>query len=127
MPSQSTPYFTSKTDKKTSSYERHCRYIRTTKSKIIEAFCYLTTALCVASKALRFELIFQVGLHPKNYSINQQVVQEASDYRDILIQDFYEHYTNLSVKSVMILKYISEDLTTKPHFLLKVLKANIDV
>ena len=92
-----------------------------TKSKIIEAFCYLTTALCVASKALRFELIFQVGLHPKNYSINQQVVQEASDYRDILIQDFYEHYTNLSVKSVMILKYIIEDLTTKPHFLLKVL------
>ena len=53
-------------------------------------------------------------------SINRKVIQETNDYGDVLLQDFYEHYTNLSVKSVMILKYFRENLKIKPDFLFKV-------
>ena len=75
---------------------------------------------CAATKTLRFQLIFQVGLHPSKNSINRKVIQETNDYGDVLLQDFYEHYTNLSVKSVMILKYFRENLKIKPDFLFKV-------
>ena len=71
-------------------------------------------------KSLRFQLIFQVGLHPSSDSINRQVIQETDDYGDVLLQDFQEHYTNLSVKSVMILKYVTEDLYIRPNFIFKV-------
>ena len=62
-----------------------------------------------------------IPTHPSNDSINHQVVQETYDYGDILLQDFYEHYTNLSVKSVMMLKFISEDFGIEANFLFKVL------
>ena len=75
---------------------------------------------CAATKTLRFQLIFQVGLHPSKNSINRKVIQETNDYGDVLLQDFYEHYTNLSVKSVMILKYFRENLKIKTDFLFKV-------
>ena len=66
-------------------------------------------------------MIFQVGLHPSKDFINRKVIQETNDYGDVLLQDFYEHYTNLSVKSVMILKYFRETLKIKPDFLFKVI------
>ena len=68
----------------------------------------------------RYKVIFHVGLHPKSHSINLQVNQEANHFGDVLLQDFTEHYTNLSVKSALILKFTHQDLNPNPDFLLKV-------
>ena len=80
----------------------------------------ITSSEKETEKTLRFQLIFQVGLHPSSDSINRQVIQETDDYGDVLLQDFQEHYNNLSVKSVMILKYVTEDLNIRPNFIFKV-------
>ena len=66
------------------------------------------------------QIIFQVGLDPKSFGIDRLVQDESAQYGDILIQDFIEHYNNLTIKTVMLLKYVSQ-LTVIPTFIFKVL------
>lgn len=67
------------------------------------------------------KVIFQVGLHSTNLTVNENVVQEAKEHGDILLQNVIEHYTNLTLKTAMILKFCNDELTStsKPLFLFK--------
>jgi hypothetical protein len=44
---------------------------------------------------------------------------------DILVQDFIEHYNNLTVKAVMLLKYV-QSLEFQPTFIIKVIPKTIN-
>ena len=49
--------------------------------------------------------------------INEKVLLEARLHRDILVEDFIDHYTNLTIKSVMMLKFvINQNLKAKYVF-----------
>lgn len=72
------------------------------------------------NELLKTKVIFQVGLHSSNQSINENVAREAREHGDILLQNVIEHYTNLSVKTAMILKFFHNELTgNQPKFLFK--------
>ena len=67
------------------------------------------------------QIIFQVGLEkPNTPGIKELLKEESEQYGDLLVQDFVEHYNNLTIKTVMLLKYVSQ-LTVIPTFIFKVL------
>ena len=67
------------------------------------------------------QIIFQVGLEkPNTPGIKELLKEESEQYGDLLLQDFVEHYNNLTIKTVMLLKYVSQ-LTVIPTFIFKVL------
>ena len=68
---------------------------------------------------LHGQIIFQIGLDPKSFGIDRLVQEESVQYGDILIQDFIEHYNNLTIKTVMLLKYLNH-LAVIPSFVFKV-------
>ena len=68
---------------------------------------------------LHGQIIFQIGLDPKSFGIDRLVQEESVQYGDILIQDFIEHYNNLTIKTIMLLKYLNH-LAVIPSFIFKV-------
>ena len=68
---------------------------------------------------LHGQIIFQVGLEPRTHGIDKLIKDESDQFGDILIQDFIEHYNNLTIKTVMLLKYVNH-LPVIPSFILKV-------
>ena len=68
---------------------------------------------------LHGQIIFQVGLEPRTHGIDKLIKDESDQFGDILIQDFIEHYNNLTIKTVMLLKYVNH-LPVIPSFIFKV-------
>ena len=71
------------------------------------------------SSGLRGQVIFQVGLHSQDERLNSLVRNESLQFGDVLIQDFVEHYNNLTIKTVMLLKFVKH-LDFQPDFVFKV-------
>ena len=71
------------------------------------------------SSGLRGQVIFQVGLHSQDKRLNSLVRNESLQFGDVLIQDFVEHYNNLTIKTVMLLKFVKH-LDFQPDFVFKV-------
>ena len=68
------------------------------------------------------QIIFQVGFEEiQPHGINELLKEESEKYGDLLIQDFVEHYNNLTIKTVMLLKFVNQ-LTEIPSFIFKVIK-----
>jgi len=68
------------------------------------------------SKKFRFKTIFTLG-QDNNHIINSIVARENSRYKDILRLDYQDTYENLSKKTILTLKWVSEACT--PRFVLK--------
>lgn len=67
------------------------------------------------------KVVFLVGLLPNN-SEQQQLLEESSKHGDIIQEDFLDSYANLTVKSVMLLKWFTQtcDKGNKgPQYVLK--------
>ena len=65
------------------------------------------------------QIIFQVGFDKtQTYGINK-LLKESERYGDLLIQDFIEHYNNLTIKTVLLLKFVNQ-LAAIPSFIFKV-------
>ena len=73
---------------------------------------------------LHGQIIFQVGLKPRTNEIDKLIKDESNQFGDILIQDFVEHYNNLTIKTVMLLKYLNH-LSVIPSFVFKVCKLDV--
>lgn len=57
---------------------------------------------------IRFKIVFLLGKDPSASEECQEAVRtEAEAYNDILQEDFIEHYHNLTLKSLFILKWAS--------------------
>ena len=66
------------------------------------------------------QIIFQVGFDKtQTYEINE-LLKESERYGDLLIQDFIEHYNNLTIKTVLLLKFVNQ-LAVIPSFIFKVI------
>ena len=63
-------------------------------------------------------LVFQIGLSNDPFT-NKLVKKEALKFKDILLQDFTEDYYNLTLKSVLLLKYL-HGLKYRPEFVFKI-------
>lgn len=70
---------------------------------------YLNMSETWKGKPIHFKIVFILGkdtsMEPK---YQEQVVKEAELYNDILQEDFVEHYSNLTLKSLYILKWASK-------------------
>lgn len=51
-------------------------------------------------------LIFILG-NPDNDTIQEQIEKESSAYGDVVQEDFFDTYNNLTIKSVMMLKWVN--------------------
>lgn len=66
-------------------------------------------------------VVFLVGLLPNN-SEQQQLLEESGKHGDIIQEDFLDSYANLTVKSVMLLKWFTQTCDkgkTGPQYVLK--------
>ena len=61
-------------------------------------------------------MYFAVGLNT-NQSINEELVQESDTYKDILQFPFIDHYSNLTLKAVSILRWIKTYCLRPTHIL----------
>ncbi|XP_066581627.1 beta-1,3-galactosyltransferase 1-like isoform X2 [Prorops nasuta] len=52
------------------------------------------------------KIAFLLGLSD-NETLNEEVVKENSEYNDIIQESFYDTYNNLTLKSVMMLKWVT--------------------
>ena len=60
-----------------------------------------------------------MGKDSENDIINNLVENESVLHGDVLIHDFHEHYNNLTIKTVMLLKYVWH-MDHFPTFIFKV-------
>ena len=68
-------------------------------------------------------VIFLLG--KSKSSVKNELVQiESKDFGDVLMEDFIDDYYNLTLKSIMMLKYVTQ-LKSKPTFVLKVITQNV--
>jgi beta-1,3-galactosyltransferase 1 len=51
--------------------------------------------------------------------LNQKIRDEAFIYKDILLENFYESYHNLTIKSMMLIKFVAS-ASVKSKFVFKV-------
>ena len=75
-----------------------------------------TNQLLVKQKSFKYKTIFTLG-RDKNKIIEDIVSKENTKYRDILRLDYSDTYENLSKKTILSLKWISE--ACQPKFVLK--------
>ena len=62
-----------------------------------------------------------MGKDSENDILNNLVENESVLHGDVLIHDFHEHYNNLTIKTVMLLKYVWH-MDHFPTFVFKVKK-----
>lgn len=79
-------------------------------------------------KTLVTKVIFLLGRPQSSYLQNnyendskqQEIVKEAQSYGDILQEDFLDSYNNLTLKSIMLLKWVNNVCGTNVKYVLKV-------
>ena len=67
-------------------------------------------------KTRRFKLIFFIGKSGKA-SVNDDVIMEFQQYRDIVVGDFVDSFRNSSLKLMLGLNWISEHCNKSPYFI----------
>lgn len=59
----------------------------------------------VSQANFRIRVIFLVG-QTENSTIQEQIVQESQTYDDMIQESFYDSYYNLTLKAVMMVKWV---------------------
>ena len=53
-------------------------------------------------------LIFFIGIK-NNITLQEEVIKEAEEFKDIVIQDFHDSYRNLPLKTTFLLKWVTDN------------------
>lgn len=61
----------------------------------------------IVTRDPQVKLVFLLG-NPGNESIQSDIMKESSEHHDIVQEDFVDSYRNLSIKSVAMLKWVSQ-------------------
>lgn len=61
----------------------------------------------IVTRDPQVKLVFLLG-NPGNASIQSDIMKESSEHHDIVQEDFVDSYRNLSIKSVAMLKWVSQ-------------------
>ena len=51
--------------------------------------------------------------------VNNDVLAESNEHGDILLENFYESYLNLTIKTLLMVKFVAH-LDKKPEYIFKV-------
>ncbi|KAM3956217.1 uncharacterized protein ACR2FA_009812 [Aphomia sociella] len=75
----------------------------------------------VGNTAPDFKLVFLLGLpaHDNDSSIQSKIEEEVEKYGDIIQEGFVDSYNNLTLKSIMMLKWITNKCNESVRYILK--------
>uniref|UniRef100_A0A336LUZ1 Hexosyltransferase n=1 Tax=Culicoides sonorensis TaxID=179676 RepID=A0A336LUZ1_CULSO len=67
----------------------------------------------------RIQLVFLMG-HSRDSNVNMLVKRESNQFEDILMEDFIDHYANMTLKSVAMLKWGTAICKKNSKFIAKI-------
>ncbi|XP_059058851.1 uncharacterized protein LOC131852224 [Achroia grisella] len=75
----------------------------------------------VGNAEIDFKLVFLLGLpgHDNDSTVQSKIDEEVTKYGDIIQEGFIDSYNNLTLKSIMMLKWITNKCGESVHYILK--------
>ncbi|CAH0599976.1 unnamed protein product [Chrysodeixis includens] len=91
------------------------------KLKTDKNFKNMQEKLTTDNTELNFKVVFLLGLptNDNNSVVQRQIVAESEKYGDIIQEDFIDSYNNLTLKSIMMLKWITNSCNDSVRYILK--------
>lgn len=88
------------------------------KLKLDKNFKNMQEKLSTGNTEPEYKVVFLLGLptNDNNSVVQRKILAESEKYRDIIQEDFIDSYNNLTLKSIMMLKWITNSCNESGEF-----------